>query len=788
MNIILVNFFELLEKQLQYYVPKWQRRYSWEKFDIERLVKDLDAISKKKGYNPMHFGGTLITYSEPNPAGGPNILNVVDGQQRLTTIGILLSCIAEKLEETGSVKGKWTSESIRNVLLKNSLDPPEKLRLQDKDDEEYQRILAGQPEGRGKVTEAWRILRKAVQEIGPNALMEGLSRFKVISFPCEPSNNDPQQIFESLNATGKPLKEGEKVKNWLLMGLDRRTQDKVYQDHWCKLENHLDAISEPKRIDEFLRDFLRWKTGDNYGIRYVYTNLRRWWYRYDKEGEDNRANLCKELARLAALYGKITGTNGRYENKKANEILRHLQGLRIDVHRPFTLRLLDDATKPGTTGASEIELIKVLRAVSIWLTRLWLANKPTSGLNTEMARFAHRKGAQDMKSYADYWIEEIRKLRNTRNAVPNKEEIEDGIKNRKAYGGKASDAAKTILYAMNLQLGGDTPPRIEDLSLEHIMPQTLSDEWKDYLGKGADELHGEYLNLLANLTLVGVHNSKIGNSIYAKKQEDYTNSGVMLTRELAKAYTDWKAEDMDLRSLELIDMATECWPWENVTRTKARWRINKGDWREEKTYVQMLLNIVSKLLDLNPTGNSEKLMGDRISRDIFVSGTEPSDSGRFRPIPGYSKYVVNVGSAIVTLCLEMGQRCGVKVDIEYFKGQRGEQKEWERGIPEVPRSNDSKPRWRIGNGEWREEKSHRAMLSNIVSTLLDRDPLNNFGRLSGARKTRDVQRTHTDWNERDYSRIPGYPEYMIYTNLTRTNIIMQCGELSGRCGIVVEVE
>ena len=666
-NISLVDFLNLFSMQEQYSVPKWQRRYSWDKSTIEELVKDLEAIAKNKSENAMHFGGTLITYSEPTPVGTPRVNNVVDGQQRLTTISILLVCIAEKLEEIGSSTGGWTPETIRSVLLRNNIGSPEKLRLQDRDNEEYKRILNGYPEGEGKVSAAWEVLRKAVDELDPRLLMEGLSRFKVISFPCQ-SSNDPQQIFESLNATGVRLTEGEKVKNWLLMGLDRTTQETVYKDYWCRLESSLDAVSEPKRIDDFLWNFLRWKTGENCGISYTYSNLRRWWYEY---GEDNRMYLCKDLAELAALYGKITGVNDRHTSDEIDKLLRHLQYLGINTHRPFTLRLFDDATRPNDTGAHESELIKVLGALSTWLTRIWLSGKSTSALNTSIIGLAHNRGPQPSESYSDYWIKKIQGFRNSGIAVPNKEEIKEGIKRRKAYGGKASDAAKTILWVMNSGLGNPASPRIEDLSLEHVMPKRLSEEWQEYLGDDIDELQRDYTNSLANLTLVGKEfNSEISNRSYAEKRELYRQSSVMLTRKLAVSYVDWRKEDMDDRVGKLTSSVLACWPWEDVSRAKVRWRIDGGDWQKEKSYAGMLPNIVAVLLDTDLEGYSERLLGYRANKDFFRSGTEPTSSGRrFKEIPGYSQYVVNVNYSarnIANLCVEMGRRCGVEVDIEHF--------------------------------------------------------------------------------------------------------------------------
>ena len=665
MEVTLINFLNLFDSNVQYSVPKWQRRYSWDKPTIRRLVKDLEAIARADDENARHFGGTLITYSESTPPGTASIHHVVDGQQRLTTISILLACIAEELGPDGSA-GQWNSESIRSVLLNNTLKPPRKLDLQDVDDEEYMRVLEGNAGGGGKVAVAGEILRTEVADIGPALLMEGLRRFKVISFTCK-SSDDPQQIFESLNATGVPLTEGEKVKNWLLMGLDRETQDEVYRDHWRVLEEHLGAVKEPRSIDHFLRDFLRWKTGENYGIRQTYENLRRWWH-VSNAGHD-RIWLCKEFARLAMLYGMITGRGGKHGNKRVNQLLEYLRGLGIDVHRPFTLRLLDDATRPDNTGATEKELVESLEAINIWLTRLWLAGSSSAGLNTEFANFAHDRGPQFIEDFSDYWTEKIRKLWRTQIAMPNSEQVEEGIRKRKAYGGRASDAARTVLYVINSKKWkGPAHPRIEDLSLEHIMPRTLSKEWENYLEHDQDEMHENYLNCLANLTLVGPEfNSKISNRNYKEKRELYKDSTVMLTRKLAEQHVDWKKENLLAHGKYLAKLASECWPWEGGPWKGPRWRVDLGEWKREKFYSQVLVNVVAALLDVDPEGNAEQLLGDRAARDIFFADSVPSGSGRFTSIPRHGTYAVNVNfsrKAIFRLCVEMGERCRVKVDVQ----------------------------------------------------------------------------------------------------------------------------
>jgi len=667
MRAQIVSFLKLLQGNVRYSVPRWQRRYSWDKKTIDRLVQDLKAIAQVRDENVQHFGGTLITYSESTPPGTPALDHVVDGQQRLATISILLICIARELGPNGKA-GQWNAQKIWDILLKNSLDSSITMELQGEDDEEYRRILEGQPRGEGKVTAAWKILRKATTDVGPSRLMGGLNRFQVISFRCGPSD-DPQQIFESLNATGVPLTEGEKAKNWLLMGLDRKAQDEVYRGYWCVLETYLGAVQEPKYIDEFLRDFLRWKTGENSGKTRTYENLRRWWH--VSNTENDRIWLCKDLARLAELYGIITGRGDKYKNKRINQLLKYFRGLGIDVLRPLILRLLDDATRPDSTGATAKELIETLEAISTWLTRLWLAGKPTNGLNTEAARLAHGKGPRYTEDFSHHWTGEIRKLRRSRIAVPSAEEVREGIKKRKAYGSKASGAAKAILYTINSEIWkGPAQPRIEDLSLEHIMPRTLGKEWENYLGDDVDEIRDNYLNSLVNLTLVGLDfNSEISNRGYNEKRELYKESSVTLTRQLSEQHADWKENDLVERGEELAEWALKCWPWEDRPLKGPRWRMNSGEWKGERSYRRVLLSVTAALLDIDPEGNYKRLSGNRKNIDIFPAESPPiaGPGSRFVQIPRHESYVINVHASresIITRCRKMSQRCGEDVDVE----------------------------------------------------------------------------------------------------------------------------
>lgn len=211
----------------------------------------------------------------------------------------------------------------------------------------------------------------------------------------------------------------------------------------------------------------------------------------------------------------------------------------FDTHRPLTLRLLHETknAKEDDGYGNEV-LARVLAGIGAWLTRFWLSERPMAGLNTAFAELAREPGPNGGVDPAEFWLKRIRRLRNQCVAVPDDEAVRDGIRNRKAYGGSATRVTKAILCAMmeSEQLG-DSPAR-DALTVEHVMPQKLTDEWRIRLGDNAEQIHGLYRDRLANLTLSGVDvNSKLGAKSFEKKREIMANSGVQMTRDIAESDT-----------------------------------------------------------------------------------------------------------------------------------------------------------------------------------------------------------------------------------------------------------
>ena len=679
-----IDFLDLLDGQVQFVVPRWQRRYRWGQADIERLVEDLLTVAIA-GPEAAHYGGTLLTFPEPGPAGVVKTIRVVDGQQRLTTVSILLACIAEALGPDGQC-GDWTAQIIREDRLTNRGKAPEKhckLRLQHGDDDEYRLGLEGTPTGAGAVSQAWRIARRLVARNDVTQLFDGLMRLRVVSIGLE-QKEDPQQIFESLNATGRPLTESEKVKNWLLMGLPDAEQQDLHDNHWLGIERTLGAQHTTEPTDTFLRDLLRWRTGEIIGIDRVYDALRRWAVRQGLAAD--RPALCRDLARLASLYGTITGTAKRHPNGKVEKELRHLRELGIDVHRPLTLRLLNDASENGGAGEGDDVLAKVLAGIGAWTTRMWLAERPMAGMNKAAAELAHGRGPGAGEDHVGFWLGRLQRLRNTRVGVPRDEEVREGIRARKAYGGGATRSAFAVLCELMEAEHREEAPARDHLTIEHVMPQKLTDEWKQALGDDAEEIHGRHRDRLANLTLSGnVTNAVMGANTFAAKRDVYGKSSIGMTRSLAKE-SMWGEEALARRADELARRALDRWPWsdrqgplpeaQGGTET-LKWRIESGAWHTESAASQMVLNVAATLLSRDPA-NAQRLSGEAVSSNVHPASRYPPGATvgtlTMRSVPGHDAYVLypyeKDYSTSADRCRKMGKRCGITVEVEFEENNR----------------------------------------------------------------------------------------------------------------------
>ena len=397
----------------------------------------------------------------------------------------------------------------------------------------------------------------------------------------------------------------------------------------------------------------------------------------------DRPALCRELARLAGLYGLLTGTAGEHPNAKVERELRHLRDMGIDIHRPLTLRLLDDASQGDGSGVTNEELARTLAGIGTWTTRLWLADRTTAGLNKAVTELAHGPGPGTGEDFANHWLGRIRRLRNTRVGVPDDDAVREGIRSRRAYGGTSTRTSFAVLCALMEAEHREESPARDHLTIEHVMPQKLTDEWKRDVGDGAAEQHGRWRDRLANLTLSGdATNSGMGAGTFAAKRAVYCKSPIGMTSRLADE-AEWDQAALERRAEDLARRAFNRWPWQDQasasTEADSRsarlwWRIEGGSWHSESAASQMVLNVAAALLSRDPA-NAERLSGEAIGPNLHLASRYPPGSRvgsrTLRAAPGHEAYVLwPYPRDGATRCRKMGERCDVAVEVEFEEDNR----------------------------------------------------------------------------------------------------------------------
>ena len=350
------------------------------------------------------------------------------------------------------------------------------------------------------------------------------------------------------------------------------------------------------------------------------------------------------------------------------------------THRPPTLRLLCEAATAESTRWTNATLAEVFVGIATWITRSWLSGRPMAGMNKAFAELAYRPGPKDDEDPVGFWLGRIRRLRNSRVEVPDHEAVREGIRTRKAYGASATRATKAILCAkMEAQQRGDSPAR-DQLTVEHVLPQKLTDDWKQALGDDAERIHGWYRDRLANLTLSGV-NAQLGAKPFEEKRAIIKEkSGVLLTRRIAEEDA-WNEAALERRAEDLADSVIALWPWSDpdadthgagAETWRMKWRIEGGDWHEEHAASQMVLNVAGALLTRDPT-NADRLTGDAVWSNLQPASKYPPGSKAgtltMRAVPGHDSYVMYPYGrdypARAARCREMGDRCGLSVEVEF---------------------------------------------------------------------------------------------------------------------------
>ena len=559
---------------IHYVLPHFQREYTWEKTQWQTLLADAAAIYDEMGppgtantTDLEHFLGSLVVINDGTMNVTVPVYKLVDGQQRLTTISLLLCALSRVLTDTHSLLRK---KIIRNLINEDeSGDLHFKLLPTTKygDRAAYTAILRGEtPNNQGsRVWQAYKHLytdlaaRVASGNLDPERLFAVIMNSFQVVFITLDSSESPYKIFESLNAKGKSLSQADLVRNYIAMRLPGAMQEQVFTKHWAHIE---DALQEQRLVGKsglgeltaFLRHYLAMRTGVLCSVEHVYARFRD---RAEREfpNADAFAQEIAELHRFAGYYNHLLRP-AQETSAALREPMTRLNTLEASTAYPFLLSLYDAHDAQVLTGA---ELVEALAILENYLVRRFLAGEATNFLNKV---FPTLWGQLDMAEP----MASLRTALAARN-YPSDGKLRQVLAVRSLYDKSALTRERTalVLDAINRRLsvgtGGYTA--LDNTStIEHVLPQTLSDLWRDELGSDWERVYGDRLNTLGNLTLVTQEwNSSLSNAPFAVKRSKLAAHALLMNSAyFGQDIPAWDEGAIKKRGDYLTDKVLEVWP------------------------------------------------------------------------------------------------------------------------------------------------------------------------------------------------------------------------------------
>lgn len=541
----------------RFIIPVYQRNYDWKMEHCKQLYDDLVKIIRQN--RKSHFFGSIV--SVQSESGTMEEFLIIDGQQRLTTISLLLLAIYHLLSSGKMVsRDHQLTDKILKKYLIDEYEPEEKrIKLKPiKNDQKAFGILFDQDEEYipdSNLTINYRYFYDRIQhgELDIDELFDAICKLEIINISLNHEDN-PQVIFESLNSTGLNLSEGDKIRNYILMGLPNDQQTKFYEKYWNRIESYTDYD-----VSSFVRDYLSIKQQSTPNMNSVYPTFKK--YVEDAEVADIEP-LLKDLLEYAKRYAFLI--KGGHSDERLNSCIYRLNRLSTSVTRPFLLEVIR-LSESGALTADE--LIEVFHFTESYLFRRAICDLPTNALN-KIFLLLHREIIRfdgDESHYVEKFKYALLSKRE-RSRFPSDEKFAECMSTRNIYGMNP----KNKLYLFERLENSETSETKDvwghldrgEYSIEHIMPQHLTAAWIVSLGDNYEAIHTNWLHRLANLTLTA-YNSRYSNSPFAEKRDmphGFKDSGLRINQWVGRK-EQWGLPELEERDQLLKNAVIGIWPY-----------------------------------------------------------------------------------------------------------------------------------------------------------------------------------------------------------------------------------
>ncbi|MGL2431060.1 GmrSD restriction endonuclease domain-containing protein [Helicobacter pylori] len=562
----LLRFFEENQNN-QFVIPIYQRLYSWKKEQCEQLWDD---IIKTGGNDQIegHFIGSIL-YVRDGITHSNNPLLIIDGQQRLTTITLLL--IALRNHSSDEVKRK----EIESYLINSNKDGDKKFRLilseSDKDTllSLIDKNKRKPSEPSVKIMENFKLFEKWISENTDKleTIFKGLEKLMIVWIALDKGKDDPQLIFESMNSKGIELTQTDLIRNYIVMETETEEKQKdFYNGYWRAMEE--DCKQNEKLFNRFVRHYLTIKTREIPNINKVYEAFKR----YQQERGIETEVLLQDLQKYCGYFCQIVFK--KEADKDLKKALSFLVDLEMDVVYPLLLELYSDYSD-GVL--SKQDFIPIIALTESYICRRAVCGLGANGLNKIFLSFTKKI---DKKQYLKSVEKHFGSLKGNQR-FPNNDEFKDLFITIDFY-----KLQKNKYFLERLE-NFDTkePVDTQKCDTEHIMPQTLNLEWERDLGENFKAIHEKYLHTIGNLTLTG-YNSEYSNNSFQEKRDmekGFKQSSLKLNQNL-KDLESFGEKEIEKRANDLADWALKIWTYPKLDAETLEKYKPKKEKKEKKAY------------------------------------------------------------------------------------------------------------------------------------------------------------------------------------------------------------
>lgn len=544
------NLLSIIKEPKQFIIPIYQRTYSWQYKQCALLLKDIqEASTSEQG----HFVGSIV-YFQPDiqTIAEINKYLVIDGQQRLTTITLLIAALVKFIEENPDCEIDTTAKKLKNYYLFNAEEDNElyfKLLLTRRDKETLTNLLTNKPlpnKHSNRIVENHEYFFKLITKENINKIYKGLQKLIVVDVALERDKDNPQLIFESLNSTGLNLSQADLIRNYILMGQEAVSQKHLYETYWYPMEQSFGE--NIGALPLFMRDYLTMKLNVIPKISDVYDTFKN--YFNNNKSELGIENIVKDLFEYSQYYVAIVLQ--KEENITLKSVFKEITKLRMDTSYPLLLAIYGDYKNELITYDAFFE---ILNATKNYVFRRAICGIPTNSLNKT---FATLYKSIEKENYLES-VKAIYILMDGYRRFPDDGEFSREIQLKNVYNFRSRNYLLESLENFKRK----ELVNAENYTIEHIIPQNpkTSNEWQEELGENWKLVKEKYLHTLGNLSLTA-YNSELSDRPFANKKAidgGFNDSPLFLNKSVRSADI-WNETAINKRSEELSERSLKVWP------------------------------------------------------------------------------------------------------------------------------------------------------------------------------------------------------------------------------------